>query len=79
MAWLYMDFPGGASGKEPTCLCRRYKRLGFNLLEEGTATHSGILVWRIPWTKESGRLQSIMLQRVRSNLAHMHTVTESTS
>ena len=28
-------------------------------LEEGVATHSSILVWRIPWTEESGRLQSI--------------------
>ena len=28
-------------------------------LEEGMATHSSILVWRIPWTEESGRLQSI--------------------
>ena len=28
------------------------------------ATHSSILVWRIPWTEEPGRLQSIGLQRV---------------
>ena len=28
-------------------------------LEEGTATHSSILAWRIPWTEEPGRLQSI--------------------
>ena len=28
-------------------------------LEEGMATHSSILAWRIPWTKERGRLQSI--------------------
>ena len=28
-------------------------------LEEGVATHSSILAWRIPWTKERGRLQSI--------------------
>ena len=27
-------------------------------LEEGTATHSNILAWRIPWTQEPGRLQS---------------------
>ena len=27
-------------------------------LEEGTATHSSILAWRIPWTGEPGRLQS---------------------
>ena len=26
-------------------------------LEEGMATHSSILAWRIPWTKEPGRLQ----------------------
>jgi len=33
-------------------------------LEEGMATHSSILAWRIPWTEESGGLQSIGLQRV---------------
>ena len=30
-------------------------------LEEVVATHSSILVWRIPWTEEPGRLQSIDL------------------
>ena len=33
-------------------------------LEEGKATHSGILVWRIPWTEETCGLQSIGLQKV---------------
>ena len=33
-------------------------------LEEGMATHSGILAWRIPWTQEPGGLQSIGLKRV---------------
>jgi len=28
------------------------------------ATHSSILAWRIPWTEESGRLQSTGLQRI---------------
>ena len=28
-------------------------------LEKGTATHSSILAWRIPWTEEPGGLQSI--------------------
>ena len=32
-------------------------------LEEGMATHFSILAWRIPWTEESGRLQSVGLQR----------------
>ena len=33
--------------------------------EKGMATHSGILAWRIPWTEESHRLQSMGSQRVR--------------
>ena len=33
-------------------------------LEEEMATHSSILAWRIPWTEEPGRLESIELQRV---------------
>ena len=33
-------------------------------LEKGTATHSSILAWRIPWTEEPGKLQSMGLQRV---------------
>jgi len=33
-------------------------------LEEGMATYSSILAWRIPWTEEPGRLQSMELQRV---------------
>ena len=31
-------------------------------LEEGMATHSNILAWKIPWTEEPGGLQSIELQ-----------------
>ena len=34
-------------------------------LEEGVATHSSILAWRIPWTEELGRLQSMGLHMVR--------------
>ena len=33
-------------------------------LEEDMATHSSILAWRISWTEEPGRLQSMELQRV---------------
>ena len=33
-------------------------------MEEEMATHSRILAWKIPWTKEPSRLQSIGLQRV---------------
>ena len=34
-------------------------------LEKEMATHSNILIWKIPWTGEPGRLQSIGLQRVQ--------------
>ena len=33
-------------------------------LEEGTATHSSILAWRISWTKEPGSIQSMGSQRI---------------
>jgi len=33
--------------------------------EKGTATHSSILAWRIPWTEEPGGLQATGLQTVR--------------
>ena len=49
---------------------RRCKRCEFDpwvgkrSLEEGVATHSSLLAWRIPWTEKPGGLQSIGLQRV---------------
>ena len=36
-------------------------------LEEEMAAHSGILAWRIPWSKEPGDLQSMGPQRVGHN------------
>ena len=35
-----------------------------DLLEQEMAPHSSILAWKIPWTEEPGRLQSMGLQRV---------------
>ena len=46
----------------------------FVTLEEGPATHSSVLAWRILWTEEPGWLQSTGLQRVGhdwSDLAYM--------
>ena len=37
---------------------------GEDPLEEGMVTHSSVLAWRIPWTEEPGRPQSIVSQRV---------------
>ena len=43
----------------------RFQSLGReDPLEKGMATHSSILAWRIPWTVEPGRLQSMGAQRV---------------
>ena len=36
-------------------------------LKEGMAIHSSILTWKIPWTEEPGRLQSVGSQRVGHN------------
>ena len=36
---------------------------------EGKATHSSILAWEIPWTEESGRLQSVGLKKSRTQLS----------
>ena len=66
----YMKFfPGGARGKEPACQCKgRETWVQFpgqgDPLEEGMATHSSILVWKILQTEEPGGLQSMGLQRV---------------
>ena len=40
-------------------------------MEEDLAMHSSILTWRIPWTEEPGRLQSIGSQRVGHNLSDL--------
>ena len=43
-----------------------------DLLEEETATHSNILAWRIPWTEEPGRLQSMGWQKVGPDRVTKH-------
>ena len=43
-----------------------------DLLEEEMATHSSILAWRILWTEETGKLQSMGSQRVGHDLATEH-------
>ena len=53
----------------PTVRETRVQSWGWDLLEKGMVTHSSILAWKIPWTKEPGRLQSMRLWRVRHNWA----------
>ena len=65
-----LTFPGGSDGNWVWSLGWE------DHLEKGMATHSSILAWRIPWTKEPGKLQSKGSQRVRHDGAidtfHFH-------
>ena len=58
---MELGFPDDSDGKESDC---SVGDLGLILgsedaLEKGTATHSCLLAWRIPWTEEPGGLQSM--------------------
>ena len=63
----FLDELSSSNGKEFACNAETcVQSLGWeDPLGEGMATHSSILAWRIPWTKEPGGLQSMGLQRVR--------------
>ena len=57
---VFLGFPGGSAGKESAC---NVGDLGLILgwedpLEKGTATHSSILAWRIPWITVHGVTKS---------------------
>ena len=45
-------------------------------MEKGMATHSSVLAWRIPWTEEPGRLQSVGLKEsdMIEWLSNTHTI-----
>ena len=56
------DFPDGSVVKNPPAM-QETQVQSLNVkdaLKEGIATHASILAWRIPWTVEPGRLQSIV-------------------
>jgi len=61
-----MFFPGGSVGKEANFHVRDPDSIpGWGYpLKKGMATHSSILAWGVPWTKEPGGLQSMASQRV---------------
>ena len=64
---LMLTFSGGSNSKESDARQETWVRsLGWDdPLEEGMATHSSVLAWRVPWIEEPGGLQSMGLQRVR--------------
>ena len=81
-----LGFPGGASGKEPACQCRRCKRHKFDpwvgkiLQRKECQLTSVFLPGESQWTEEPGRLQSMGSQRVGgywSNLTLIHTLPKN--
>ena len=76
--WNMTGFPSSSAVKNPPAMQEtQIWPLGWkDSWEEGMETHSGILAWRISWTKEPGGLQSLRSQRNRHNwsdLARTHT------
>ena len=75
---LCWGFPGGSVVKN-LCQCKSLRRHGFDpWIRKITWRRKWqptpvFLARTIPWTEESGGLQSMGLQRVRRNWAHMHT------
>ena len=66
------DFPNSSVIKNPPAVQEMQETWVRSLgcddpLEEGTATHSSVLAWEIPWTEEPGGLQSMGLQRAGHN------------
>ena len=66
---IIKGFPGGSVVKNPPTMPETQETwvlsLGWeNPLEEGMATYSSILAWRIPWTEEPDRIQFIEYWRV---------------
>ena len=57
----HMGFPGGSDSKESACSAEtQVQSLGWeDVPEKRMATHSSILVWRIPWTEEPGELHTV--------------------
>ena len=66
-SWGLGGFLGGSVVKESACSEEDLSLRSLSWkepLEKGTATHSSILAWRIPWTEDSGALQCMESQRV---------------
>ena len=70
-----LGFPGSSDGKASACMQETWvQSLGWeDPLGKEMATHSSILAWKIPWTEDPGRLQSMGSQRVdTTERLHFH-------
>ena len=66
LSYTQIDFPGGSDGKASVYNAGDPGSIpGWeDPLEKEMAIHSRTIAWKIPWTEEPGRLQSMGLQRV---------------
>ena len=67
MQFQFMGFPGGTSGKEPNCQCRRFKRCGFDPW-----------VGKIPWRRACQPTSEVLLEKPKDKgdwQAAVHSVT----
>ena len=81
--YFFLGFPGGSLIKNlPTVQEMQETQIRSlsreDPLEEGLATHSSALTWRVPWAEEPGGLQSMGSQRVRHDGVTERTCTFST-
>ena len=72
-----MGFPSGSAVKNLPAMQELQEIQVWSLgqedpLEEGMATHSSILAWRIPWTEKPGSLQPKGSQKVGHDWSDMH-------
>ena len=74
-----MGFPSGIDSKKSSCNAGDlvwYLGQG-DLLEKGMSTHSSILAWKFPWTREPGGLQPMGLQSWTQLSTHLHIHTRT--
>ena len=66
----FSHFPGGSVKNLPAMREIQVQFLSWDdSLKKEMTTHSSILAWRMPWTKELGRLQSMGFQRAKHDWA----------
>ena len=65
MAYLCSSYPHDFSGGSDSKVSAYNAGDQVQSLEKAVATHSSTLAWKIPWTEEPGRLQSMGMRRVR--------------
>ena len=82
-------FPGGASGKEPACQRKGHEKVQSlgreDPLEEGMATHSSILAWRLMLKLKANSLEKILMlgktecrrRRVQQRMRCLDSITNS--